>query len=62
VPDRDEPVQNAKQKLGSAKRRTKSAAKSPPQPTGRPKPASKTQSSRRRASRTQTDRTRPRAS
>jgi hypothetical protein len=40
VPVQEEPVQNAKQDLGSAKRRTKSAAKSPPQPTGRPKPES----------------------
>jgi hypothetical protein len=50
VPVQDEPAQNAKQDLGSAKRRTKSAAKSPrrtnsaakspPQPTGRPKPES----------------------
>ena len=50
VPVQDEPVQNAKQGLGSAKRRkksaaksprrTNSAAKSPPQPTGRPKPES----------------------
>lgn len=72
VPVQDEPVQNAKQDLGSAKRRTKSAAKSPrrtssaaqspAQPTGRPKPQSKSPSSRRRASRTQTDRTRRRAS
>ena len=38
-------------------RSTKSAAKSPPQPTDRPKPESKSPSSRRRASRTQTDRT-----
>ena len=46
----DEPVQDAKQELGSAKRRAKSAAKSPRraksaaksplQPTGRPKPKS----------------------
>jgi hypothetical protein len=62
MPVQDEPVQNAKQDLGSAKRRTKSAAKSLPQPTGRPKPKSKSPSSRRRASRTQTDRTRRRAS
>ena len=72
VPVQDEPVQNAKQELGSAKRRTKSAAKSPrrtksgakspPQPTGRPNPKSKSPSSHRRASRTQTDRTRRRAS
>ena len=68
----NEPVENAKQDLGSAKRTTKSAAKSPrttksaakspPQPTGRPKPESKSPSSRRRASRTQPDRKRPRAS
>jgi hypothetical protein len=32
VPDQDEAVQNSKQKLGSAKQRTKSAAKSPPLP------------------------------
>jgi Putative Actinobacterial Holin-X, holin superfamily III len=72
VPVQDQPVQDAKQDLGSAKRRTKSAAKSqrrtkstaksPPQSTGRPKPKSKSPSSRRRASRTQTDRTRRRAS
>jgi Putative Actinobacterial Holin-X, holin superfamily III len=72
VPVQDEPVQNAKQELGSAKRRTKSAvksprrpkspAKSPPQPTGRPKPKSKSPSSRARASRTQPDRSRRRAS
>lgn len=62
VPVQDEPVQNAKQDLGSSKRRTKSAAKSPQQPTGRPKPQSKSPSSRRRASSTQTDRTRGRAS
>jgi Putative Actinobacterial Holin-X, holin superfamily III len=58
VPVQDEPVQNAKQELGSAKRRTKSAsksprrtksaAKSPPQPTGRAKPKPKSPSSRRR--------------
>jgi len=51
MPVQDEPVQEAKQQLGSAKRRTKSAAKSPRrvksaaksslQPTGRPKPKSK---------------------
>jgi hypothetical protein len=51
VPVKDEPVQDAKQQLGSAKRRTKSAAKSPrraksaakspPRPTGRLKPKSK---------------------
>ena len=51
----NEPVQNAKQDLGSAKRRTKSAAKSPLQPSGRPNPKSRAASSRRRASRTQTD-------
>ena len=69
APVSDEPVQNAQQDLGSAKRRTKSAAKSTrrpklaatsrSQPTGRPKPQSKSPSSRRRASRAQTDRTRP---
>jgi Putative Actinobacterial Holin-X, holin superfamily III len=52
VPDQDKPRQKATQALGSAKRGTKSAAKSPPQPTGRPKPKSKSPSSRRRASRT----------
>ena len=62
VPDQDEPRQKAKQALGSAKRRTKSATKSPPQPTSRANPKAKSPSSRRRASRTQTDRTRPRAS
>jgi hypothetical protein len=54
VPVQDEPVQNSEQDLGSAKRHTKSAAKSqrraksvaksPPRPSGRPKPASKTPS------------------
>lgn len=58
VPVQDEPVQNAKPDLRSAKRRTtspaksprrtKSAAKSPAQPTGRPKP--KSPKSRRRVS------------
>ena len=62
VPDRDEPVQDVKPDLGSAKRRTKSAAKSPPKPAGRPKPESESPGSRRRASRKQTDRTRPSAS
>jgi hypothetical protein len=62
VPVQDEPRQKAKQALGSAKRRTKSAAKSPPQPTASAKPKSKSPSSRRRASRTQSDRTRARAS
>ena len=62
VPVQDEPVQDAKQAVGSAKRRAKAAAKSPPQPTGRPKSESKSPSSRRRASRTQTDRARRRAS
>jgi hypothetical protein len=62
LPDQEEPVQKAQQDLGSAKRRIKSAAKSPRQPTGRPKPKSKSPSSRRRASRTQTDRARRRAS
>ena len=65
----DEPAQNAQQDLGSAKRRTKSAAKSSQrpklaatsrsQPTGRPKPQSKSPSSLRRASRAPTDRKRP---
>jgi hypothetical protein len=60
VPVQDGPVQNAKQALGSAKRRTKSAANSPrrtksaaksaPQPTGRPRPKPKSPRSRRRAS------------
>jgi Putative Actinobacterial Holin-X, holin superfamily III len=62
VPDQDEPRQKAKQALGSAKRHAKSAAKSPPQPTGRANPKSKSPSSRRRASRKQTDRTGPPAS
>jgi hypothetical protein len=91
VPDRDEPAQHGKQKLGSAKRRTKSPGQSPPlpdvpdrdeapqkakqalgtakrrtkspaQPTGRPRPEPKSRGSRRRASRLQMDRTRPRAS
>jgi hypothetical protein len=60
VPVPDEPVQNAKQDLGSAQRRTKSAAKSRAQTTGRPK--AKSPKSRRPASPTQTDRTRRRAS
>jgi Putative Actinobacterial Holin-X, holin superfamily III len=58
VPDQDEPRQKAKQALGSAKRRIKSAAK----PTSSTKPKAKPPSSRRRASRAQTARTRPRAS
>lgn len=62
VPVQGEPVQGAKQEVGSAKRRTKAAAKSPPQPTGRPKSESKSPSSRRRASRTQTDRAHRQAS
>ena len=74
VPVEDEPVQSAKQDLGSARRQTKSAAnsaaksprrvkseaKSPVQTTGGPKP--KTASSPRRASGTRTTRTRRRAS
>ena len=62
VPDRDEPRQQATQALGAAKRHAKSAAKSPPKPTSSAKPKSKAPSSRRRASGTQTDRVRPRAS
>ena len=71
VPVQDEPVHNAKRGPGSAKRHTKSAAKPPQQtksaksrlrPTGRPKPQSKTPDSPRRASGTQTDRTRRRVS
>ena len=62
VQDRDEPRRKAKQALGSAKARSKSAAKSSPQPASTPKRKSKSPGSRRRASRTQTDRTRPRAS
>jgi Putative Actinobacterial Holin-X, holin superfamily III len=58
VPDQDEPRQKAKQALGSAKRRIKSAAK----PTSSTKPKAKPPSSRRRTSRAQPDRTRPRAS
>ena len=58
APVQGEPVQNSKQGVESAKRRTKSAAKSRPRPAGRPKPQSKKPSSRRRASGTQTDRTR----
>jgi hypothetical protein len=60
--------QNAKPEISSAKRRTKSAAKSPKrstsaaksptQRTGRPKPGPKSPSSRRRPSRSQTDRRR----
>ena len=60
VPDPEEPTQKAKQALGAAKRRTKSAAKSPPQPTTSAKAKAKPPSSRRQAS--GTDRTRPRAS
>jgi Putative Actinobacterial Holin-X, holin superfamily III len=70
VPVQDEPVRNAKQDLGPAKRRTTSAAKSPRRtksaatspvrPTGRPKP--KSPNARRRASPTSPDRTRRRAS
>jgi hypothetical protein len=50
LPVQDEPVEDAKRELRSAKRRTKSAAKSPrrarsaaksPPPTGRAKPKSK---------------------
>jgi Putative Actinobacterial Holin-X, holin superfamily III len=62
VPVQEEPVQTAKQELGSAKRRTKSAAKSPPQPTSGPKPKSSSPSSGRRASGTKTDRARGRTS
>ena len=71
VPVQDKPVQNAKRGPGSAKRHTKSAAKSPqqtkssksrPRPAGRPKPQSKTPDPPRRASGTQTDRTRRRTS
>ena len=58
----DEPDQNSKQDLGAAKQRSKSAAKSPSRPTSSPKPESKSASSRRRTSRMQTDRKRPRAS
>jgi hypothetical protein len=49
VPIRDEPVENADQDRKPAKRRIKSAAKSPPRPTGRSKPKSKSPGSRRRA-------------
>lgn len=69
APVPDEPVQKVEKDLGSAKRRTDSAVKatrsrkapapSRPQPTARPKPKSKPPSPRRRASRPQTDRTRP---
>jgi len=62
VPVQEEPVKHAKEELGSAKRRTKSAAKARPQATRRPKPKSKSPSSRRRASGTQTDSLRRRAS
>ncbi len=54
----DEPVRKAKRGAGSAKRQTKSAAKS----TSRLKRESTAPSSRRRASATQTKRTRSRAS
>jgi hypothetical protein len=66
VPVQDEPIQNAEKDLGSAKRRTRSAAKSsrgtktaaksPPQPKLR------SPDSRRRASSTKTDRMRRQAS
>jgi hypothetical protein len=59
VPVQDEPREQAKQALGPAKRSAKSAAKSPPQPTSSTKPKAKSPSSRRRASRKQTDRTGP---
>jgi Putative Actinobacterial Holin-X, holin superfamily III len=71
VPVQDAAVHNAKRGPGSAKRHTKSSAKPPQQtksaksqlrPTGRPKPQSKTPDSPRRASGTQTDRTRRRVS
>jgi hypothetical protein len=62
VPVQEEPVKHAKEELGSAKRRTKSAAKARPQATRRPKPKSKSPSPRRRASGTQTDSLRRRAS
>jgi hypothetical protein len=55
VPIQDEPVKDAKQGLGSAKRRTKSAVKSRPRPTVRAKAESESPSPRRRASRTRTD-------
>jgi hypothetical protein len=72
VPVQDEPVQSAERELGSAKRHTKSAAKSArgaksvaklaPQQGGRVKPESRTPSSRRSASGSRTARTRRRAS
>lgn len=77
VPVEDESVQNAKPDLGSAKRQARSAAesgrratsaakesaaKAAPRRAARRKTASKPTSSRRRASGTQTDRARRRAS
>lgn len=68
VPVRDEPVHDAEQDLGSAKRQTTSAAKSPRQTksaakqAGRGKPESRTPNARRSASGSRTARTRRRAS
>jgi hypothetical protein len=62
APVQEEPVQDAKQELESAKRHTKSAAKKRPRPTGRPKPKSKSPSPRRRASGTEPNGMRRRAS
>jgi hypothetical protein len=62
APVQKEPVQDAKQELESAKRHTKSAAKKRPRPTGRPKPKSKSPSPRRRASGTEPNGMRRRAS
>jgi hypothetical protein len=72
VPAPDEPVEDAKPDVGAAQRRIKSATKSPrrpksavksrAQPSGRPKPESDAPRSRPRAARSQTDRTRRRAS
>jgi hypothetical protein len=58
----NEPVQNAKQDLGSAKRRTKVGSEVAPAAERSPQPESRAASSRRRASRTQTDPTHRRAS
>ncbi|MGN6167682.1 MAG: phage holin family protein [Solirubrobacteraceae bacterium] len=71
-PDQEEPVENAEQDLGPAKRQTKSAARSPrrtkaaakqaAQQGGRVKPQSRTPSSRGGASASRTARTRRRVS
>jgi hypothetical protein len=66
VPVQDEPVQSAKHDLGSAKRRTKTAAKSPQRTKSAvkspPQPKPTSPGSRRRASTARTNRTRRQAS